>query len=74
MGTFTTNYYPDEIAESLCQLAGVEDTDVCAAAEDVLYDLKSICENELNKDKFRTLYRLLEAVTKEAQRGLYDIF
>ena len=70
MSTFNVNYYTDEIAESLCRIAGVKDNNVYAEVEEALYNLKVICENDLNKEKYRTLYRLLEEVAKAVDGGL----
>lgn len=71
MSTFKTNYYTDEIAESLCRIAGVENHDVYAEAEEALYNLEVICENDLNDEKYRTLYRLLEDVAEAVERNSY---
>lgn len=70
MNKFEVEKYPQEIAEALYEQA--KDMDymdyedekelVLADLENALYDLKAICENEHNKDYFRTLYRILERI------------
>ncbi len=57
-------YYPAEIAETICNLAydtpSQEKIDACTEA---IYDLMAIAQNEYNKDYFRTMYEVLEALT-----------
>lgn len=65
---YGSEYYPDEISESLCNLAKKrkgympdgQDYEDCMEA---LYQLKAACENEYNKDYYRTLYKILAKVT-----------
>ena len=70
MDKFEVEKYPQEIAETLYEQA--KDMDymdyedekelVLADLENALYDLKTICENEYNKNCYRTLYRILERI------------
>lgn len=54
-------YHPQDIAAMLAKLTGnSEDADIVTSAKDALYDLHTICQNDLNKDSYRDLYRLLE--------------
>lgn len=58
------DYCPDEIANTLCKIAfDHPDKDVAKQCEDALYQLKAITENPYNSDFYRTLYKVLEAVT-----------
>ena len=67
---FSAERYPDEISEALCKLANtVGKEDDCKEA---LYHLKAIAENKYNNDYFRTLYRVLEAITDSYQCGDFD--
>ena len=70
MDKFEVEKYPQEIAEALYEQA--KDMDyidyedekelVLADLENALYDLKAICENEHNKECYRTLYKILERI------------
>ena len=70
MDKFEVERYPQEIAEALYEQA--KDMDyidyedekelVITDLENALYDLKTICENEHNKECYRTLYRILERI------------
>jgi len=70
MNKFEVEKYPQEIAEALYEQA--KDMDymdyedekelVIADLENALYDLKAICENEHNKECYRTLYKILERI------------
>lgn len=70
MDKFEVERYPQEIAEALYEQA--KDMDyidyedekelVITDLENALYDLKAICENEHNKECYRTLYRILERI------------
>lgn len=61
-------YYPDEIAEALCDLCKKElgykpdgqDYEDCREA---LYQLMAMCQNDYNAEYFRTLYKVLAKVT-----------
>ena len=61
-------YYPDEIAEALCDLCKKElgykpdgqDYEDCREA---LYQLMATCQNNYNAEYFRTLYKVLAKVT-----------
>ena len=60
-----TIYYPDEIANTLCNMAfDCPDKDVVKQCEDALYQLKTIAENPYNFDFYRTLYKVLQTVTR----------
>ena len=68
MNNYRIEKYPDEIALTLYEK--IKDLDFSDYEEEkekeieeltnALYYLKTICENELNKDYFRTLYKALE--------------
>lgn len=60
-------YYPDEIAAALAKAAKEVYPENIESAVKALYDLKAICENELNSDYYRTFYKLLEAFTANNQ-------
>ena len=70
MKEFKIEKYPQEIAEALYEQA--KDMDymdyedekelILADLENALYHLKTVCENENNKDYFRTLYKILERI------------
>ena len=65
---FTFNYYSEDITSALVKISGVEiDGVTFDQVEEALYSLKCICENDLNHSKYRTLWRILEGVTKEAE-------
>jgi len=64
--------YPEEIAAEIARKAGEDNGKNIAACEEALYDLKTICENEYNRDTWRALYRMLEKLTAELQHD--DIF
>ena len=69
---YGTEYYPDEIAEAFCNYARENNGyDPDGQAEEncreALYYLHAICENEYNKDYFRTLYKILAKVTYNLQ-------
>lgn len=61
-------YYPDDIAEALCDLSKKElgykpdgqDYEDCREA---LYQLMAICQNDHNAEYYRTLYKILAKVT-----------
>lgn len=67
---FKIEKYPQEIAKQLYELS--KDMDymdyedekekVIAELEKALYHLKTVCENEHNKEYFRILYRILEKI------------
>lgn len=60
-------YFPDEIAADLAKAAGETDPDIIGSVTNELYQLKAICENELNSDMHRDFYRLLEEFTANNQ-------
>lgn len=70
MDKFEIEKYPQEIAEALYEQAKDMDymdyedekEEVLADLENALYNLKAICENEYNKNCYRTLYRILERI------------
>lgn len=70
MEKFEVEKYPQEIAEALYEQAKDMDymdyedekEEVLGDLEKALYDLKTICENEHNKECYRTLYRILERI------------
>jgi len=65
---FYFDYYSEDIASALVKLSGMKiDAVEFNHVEDALYSLKCICENEWNDTKYRTLWRILEGVTKEAE-------
>lgn len=53
-------YYPDEITEALASAANENSAKAIQGATEALYQLKAICENQYNGDRWRDLYRLLE--------------
>lgn len=55
-------YSSEEIAAALGKAAGLEGSDLADSAEKALYRLKTICENPLNDDSYRDLWKLLERV------------
>ncbi len=58
-------YYPQEIAETLCKLAdGEADGKPVEECTEALYQLKAIAENPYNSDYYRTLYKVLERLTE----------
>ena len=60
-------YYPDEIAAALAKAAGETSQEIINQATEELYNLKAICENELNSEYRRTFYKLLEEFTENNQ-------
>ena len=70
MSKFEVEKYPQEIAEALYEQAKDmnymdyedEKEEVLEDLEYALYVLKAICENEYNKECYRTLYRILERI------------
>lgn len=57
-------YYPDEIAAALADVAGeLGNYGFVDSVTEAIYQLKAICENELNSDFYRDFYRLLEQFT-----------
>lgn len=70
---FKAEYYPDDIAEGLCRLAGEDFPEGYDERNDhdyteCLYQLMAICENEYNNDYYRSFYRLLENVVRAELR------
>ena len=71
--TFKAEYYPDDIAEALCRLAGEDfpedyDSRNESPYSEALYHLMAICENKYNNEYYRSFYRLLERVTAAHER------
>lgn len=65
---FSFGYYSEDIASALVKLSGMEiDGVTFNEVEEALFSLKCICENDWNDTKYRTLWRILEGVTKEAE-------
>lgn len=70
---FKAEYYPEEIAAVLMNLAGEEfvmDDEGRPESEytEALYTLLAICENKYNNEYYRSFYRLLERVTAAHER------
>ena len=66
----TFEYYPDDIANTLFDLAEIEPTaDLFKKLENAVYDLKSTAENKYNFDYFTTFYRILEKITDKHLYG-----
>jgi len=66
----TKDYYPDEIAETLCKLAfEYPGDDTIHEVEEALYQLKATAENPYNRDYYRILYRVLEKIAERDERG-----
>lgn len=55
-------YYPEDIADAICRLAGIEDPEIKFDLKSTLYYLKDASENPYNADHFRTTYKALEAL------------
>ena len=55
-------YSSEEIAAALGKAAGLEGSNLADSAEKALYRLKTICENPMNDDSYRDLWKLLERV------------
>lgn len=53
--------------------AGLEGTDLADSAEKALYRLKTICENPLNDDSYRDLWKLLERVAFNIEDTSSDV-
>ena len=71
--SFKAEYYPEEIAAVLMNLAGedfVMDDEGRPESEytEALYTLLAICENKYNSEYYRSFYRLLERVTAAHER------
>ena len=70
MKKFEAEKSPQEIAERLFELYKnmdfldykEQEEEIKNDLENVLYYIKTICENELNKEYFRTFYKILEGV------------
>lgn len=70
MKDFKIEKYPNEIANKLYELAKdmdyidyeEEEEEIKAQLENALYHLKTICENENNKEYFRIFYKILERI------------
>jgi hypothetical protein len=65
---FSFDYCSEDIANALVKLSELDiDGVTFNEVEEALFSLKCICENEWNDTKYRTLWRVLEGVTKEAE-------
>lgn len=54
-------YYPEEIAETLCGLAyEYPEEKVVKDCEDAIAYIKTIAENPYNNEYFRTFYKVLD--------------
>lgn len=67
---FKAEYYPEEIADALCKLAGdtfvgkdEERPEIYGDYTEALYTILAICDNKYNSEFYRSFYRLLERVT-----------
>lgn len=66
---FNVIYYPDEIAEILCNLAfDNPNQEIINDCEEALFQLKMTADNPYNSDYYRTLYQVFEKIT-EVQRN-----
>lgn len=65
-------YSSEEIAAALGKAAGLEGSDLADSAEKALYRLKTICENPLNDDSYRDLWKLLERVALNVEDTASD--
>lgn len=71
--SFKAEYYPEEIAAVLMNLAGEEfvmEDEGRPESEytECLYTLMAICQNKYNNEYYRSFYRLLERVTAAHER------
>ena len=67
------DFYPSQLAEILCTDAGRTDDKSMSDAEAVFYDLMAICENEHNRDAFRTAWEMMqEAAERRARQRLQE--
>lgn len=57
-------YYPQDIAAALAEIAKETDPEIIENITGALYDLKAICENRYNKDYYRDMWRVLEKVAE----------
>ena len=65
---FKFNYYSEDVANALIKISGMDiDGTTFNDVESAIYSLKVLCENDHNPTGYRTLWRILEAVTKEAE-------
>lgn len=66
----TFEYYPDDIANTLFDLAGIEPTATYfEKLENAIYHFKCIAENSCNDECYRTFYRILEKITDKHLYG-----
>ena len=66
MADFKKEIYPEEIAQTLCNLASENpDEQTVKDCEEAIYQLAAIAENPLNSDYYRTLYKVLEAIVNK---------
>ena len=69
---FMIHYYPEDIAQALINLTDEDkttDAEKFNEIEEAIYHLKCVCENQFNDRKFRTLYRILEDLTRRENQG-----
>lgn len=65
-------YYPSEIAETLCMLAGAEnsiDEGIRNDCEEALYYLVAVAENPYNHESFRTMWKVLQQLAERHDNG-----
>lgn len=68
---FEVVYWPESIADTLLMLAENDEADLSREdLIDCLYDLKAICENSCNLDRFRTMWRALENIAYNNELAL----
>lgn len=58
-------YCPEQIVDEIAEKLGEADEKVLAECVEAMVYLEALCENEYNRDCFRTLYRMLEKLTLE---------
>ena len=67
------NYATDEISEQLCRLAegynGDPDEHTVKETEYALYQIKTMAENPYNNEYWRTLWKVLQNITKYDWEG-----
>ena len=62
---FESEYCPEQIVDEIAEKLGeTEEKNLSECVEAMAY-LEALCENEYNRDCFRTLYRMLEKLTLE---------
>ena len=64
-----TEYYPQEVAETIAQLAELSHLTDQKDLTDFFYDLIAIAENKYNRDYFRTAWNALQTICERFERG-----